>query len=183
MRPLRGEGSCQAPDAKTSQVLVTAPHRTPGVSPSFSIYAVSKYHIGFVITFCKSTYFLTYSNSKEGQCQRMFKLLHNCNHLNARKIILKILQARLQWSINRELPNVQDGFTRGRGTKDQIANIHWMIEKARKFQKTHLLLLYWLCKVFDCVEHNELWKILQEMKTRPPYLLPVKSVCRSRSYS
>ena len=100
MRPLRGEVSCQAPNAKTSQVLVTAPYWTPGVSSSFSICAVSKHHIGFVITFCKSIHFLTYSNPKEGQCQRMFKLLHNCTHLNASKIMLKILQARLQWSEN-----------------------------------------------------------------------------------
>ena len=136
MRPLRGEGSCQAPDAKTSQVLVTAPHRTPGVSPSFSICAVSKYQFGFVITFCKSIHFLTYSNPKEGQCQRMFKLPHNFNHLNARKMMLKILQARLRRSINRELPDVQDGFRRGRGTRDQILNIHWIIEKARESRKT-----------------------------------------------
>ena len=65
--------------------------------------------------------------------------------------------------MNRELPDVQDGFRKGRGTRDQIANIHWTIEKAREFQKN----IYFCCidynKVFDCVDHNKLWKILQEM--------------------
>ena len=183
MRPLRGEGSCQAPDAKTSQVLVTAPHRTPGVSPSFSICAVSKYQFGFVITFCKSIHFLTYSNPKEGQCQRMFKLPHNFNHLNARKMMLKILQARLRRSINRELPDVQDGFRRGRGTRDQIANIHWMIEKARKFQKTIYFCFIDYTKAFDCVDHNKLKNSSKDGNIRTPYLPPEKSVCSSRSNS
>ena len=72
-------------------------------------------------------------NPKEKQCQRMLKLLHNCTHLS--KVMLKILQPRLQQSMNCELPDVQTGFRKGRGTRDQIANIRWIIEKARVFQK------------------------------------------------
>ena len=77
--------------------------------------------------------------------------------------MIKILQVSLQQYVNQELPDVQTGFSKGRGTRDQIANIHWIIEKAREFQKKHPLLLYCLCKAFDCVYHNKLWKILQEM--------------------
>ena len=78
--------------------------------------------------------------------------------------MLKILQARLQPYVNRELPDVQAGFRKGRGTRDQIANIHWIIEKAREFRKKHLLLLYWLCQTFVCVDHSKLWKILKEIE-------------------
>ena len=81
---------------------------------------------------------------KERQCQNMFKLPHNCTISHARKIMLKILQARLQQYVNWELSDVQAGFRKGRGTRDQIANICWVTEKARKFQKKHLLLLHWL---------------------------------------
>ena len=86
-----------------------------------------------------------HSNPKERQCQRMLRLPHNCTHLTS-KVMLKILQARLQQHVNCELPDVQAGFRKGRGTRDQIANIHWIIEKAREFQKKHLFLLYWLCQ-------------------------------------
>ena len=81
----------------------------------------------------------------------------------ASKVILKILQARLQQYSNYELPEIQVGFKKGWGTRDQIANIHWIIEKAREFQKNISLLPYWLAKAFDCVDHNKLWKILKEM--------------------
>ena len=74
--------------------------------------------------------------------------------------MLKILQARLQQYMNRELPDVQAGFKKGRGTRDQIANICWIIEKAREFQKKHLLCCIDYAKAFDCVDHNTLWKIL-----------------------
>ena len=77
--------------------------------------------------------------------------------------MLKILQARLQQYVNYELPDVQAGFRKGRGTRDQIANIRWIIEKAREFQKKHLFLLCWLCQSLDYVDHNKLWKILKEM--------------------
>ena len=97
--------------------------------------------------------------------------------------MLKILQARLQQYVNRELPDVQAGFRKGRGTTDQIANICWIIKKARKFQKNIYFCFIDYAQAFDCVDHNKLWKILKDGNTRPPDLPPEKSVCRSRSYS
>ena len=79
------------------------------------------------------------------------------------KIMLKLLQARLQQYMNRELPNVQAGFRKGRGTRDQIANICWIIKKAREFQKNIYFCFIDYAKAFDCVDHNKLWKILKEM--------------------
>ena len=76
------------------------------------------------------------------------------------KVMLKILQARLQWYLNHELPDVQAAFRKGRGTRDQIANIHWIIEKAREFQKNICFIDY--AKAFDCVDHDKLWKILKD---------------------
>ena len=83
--------------------------------------------------------------------------------------MLKILQARLEQYVNHELPDVQDGFRKGRGTRDQIANICWIIEKAREFQKNINSCFIDYAKVFDCVDHNKLWKILKEMGI-PDYL-------------
>ena len=77
--------------------------------------------------------------------------------------MLKILQARLQQYVKRELPNVQAGFRKGRGIRDQIANICWIIEKAREFQKNIYFHFIDYAKAFDCVDHNKLWKILKEM--------------------
>ena len=77
--------------------------------------------------------------------------------------MLKILQARLQQYVNCELPDVQPGFRKGRGTRDQTANIHWSIKKAREFQKNIYFCFADYTKDFDCVDHNKLWKILQEM--------------------
>ena len=77
--------------------------------------------------------------------------------------MLKILQARLQQYMNRELPDVQAGFRKGRGTRDQIANIHWIMEKAREFQKNIYFCFIDYVKTFDCVDHKKLWKILQGM--------------------
>ena len=77
--------------------------------------------------------------------------------------MLKILQARLQQSVNYELPDVQGGFRKGRGTRDQIANIHWIIKKAREFQKNIYFCFIDYAKAFDNVDHNKLWKILQGM--------------------
>ena len=76
--------------------------------------------------------------------------------------MLKILQARLQQYMNRELPDIQAGFRKGRETRDQIANIRWIMEKAREFQKNILCFIDY-AKAFDCVDHNKLWKILKEM--------------------
>ena len=115
------------------------------------------------------------------------KELSNCSTImlisHARNVMFKILQARLQQYRNRDFADVQAGFRKGRGTRDQIANICWIIEKAREFQKS-------ICfidntKAFDCMDHNKLWKILQEMgiPDGPPFLPPEKPVCRARSNS
>ena len=79
------------------------------------------------------------------------------------KAILRILQARLQQYVNRERPDVQAGFRKGRGTRDQIANICWIMKKAREFQKNIYFCLIDYAKAFDCVNHNKLWKILKDM--------------------
>ena len=96
-----------------------------------------------------------HSDPKERQCQRILKLPHNCTHLTS-KVKLKILQARLQQYVNCELPDVQAGFGKGRGTRDHI-------EKAREFQKNIYFCFIDYAKAFDCVDHNKLWKILQDM--------------------
>ena len=99
---------------------------------------------------------------------------------HASKIMLKILQARLQQYMNRELPDVQAGFRKGRGTRDQIANIYWIIEKAREFQKNIYFYLMDYAKASDCADHNELWKnCKRDGNTRSPDLPPEKSVRRS----
>ena len=82
---------------------------------------------------------------------------------HASKVMLRILQARLQQYVNRALPDVQAGFRKGRGTRDQIANIRWITEKAREFQKNISFCFIDYAKAFDCVDHNKLWKILKEM--------------------
>ena len=80
------------------------------------------------------------------------------------KVMLKILQVRLQQYLNRELPDVQAGFRKGRGTRDQIVNIHWIMEKARESQKNIYFCFINYAKAFNCVDHNNLWKILKEME-------------------
>ena len=82
--------------------------------------------------------------------------------------MLKILQARLQQYVNCELPGVQAGFRKGRGTRHQIANIHWIMEKTREFQKNIYFCFIDYAKAFDCVDHNKLWKILKEMRIPDP---------------
>ena len=82
---------------------------------------------------------------------------------HASKVMLKILQARLQQYMNRELPHVQAGFRKGRGTRDQISNICWIMEKGRVFQKNVYFCFIDYAKAFDCVDHNKLWNILKEM--------------------
>ena len=100
------------------------------------------------------------------------------------KIMLKILQVRHQQYLNHELPDVQAGFRKGRGTRDQIANIRWIMEKARKFQKNVYFCFIDYAKAFDCVDHNKPWKILKEMGI-PDHLIHLlrKLVCRSGSNS
>ena len=87
---------------------------------------------------------------------------------HASKIMLKILQDRLQQYVNRELPDVQAGFRKGRGTRDQTANILWIMEKAREFQRNIYFCFIDYAKAFDCVDHNKLWNILQEMGIPDP---------------
>ena len=89
---------------------------------------------------------------------------------HASKVTLKILQARLQQYMNCELPHVQAGFRKGRGTRDQIANIHWIIEKASEFQKNIYFCFIDYAKAFDCVDHNKRWKILKEMGILDPLI-------------
>ena len=95
--------------------------------------------------------------------------------------MLKILQARLQQYVNRELPGVQTGFRKGRGTRDQIANIRWIIKKTREFQKNIYFCFIDYTKAFDCVDHNKLWK--RDGNTRPPDLPLEKPIRRSGSNS
>ena len=124
-----------------------------------------------------------HSNPKERQCQRMLKLLHNALISHASKVMLKILQARLQQYVNHELPDVQAGFRKGRGTRDQIANIRWIMEKAREFQKNIYFCFIDYAKAFDCVDHKKLENSERDGNTRPPDLPLEKSVCRSGSNS
>ena len=97
-------------------------------------------------------------NAKECSNYRTIALISH-----ASKVRLKILQAKLQQYVNHELPDVQAGFRKGRGTSDQIDKICWIIEKAREFQKNIYFCFIDYAKAFDCVDHNKLWKILQEM--------------------
>src|SRR5574341_480494 len=93
----------------------------------------------------------------------MLKLPHNALISHAIKVMLKFHQARLQEYVNHELPDVQAGFRKGRGTRDQIANTHWNIKKVRKFQKNIYFCFINYAIAFDCVDHKKLWKILKEM--------------------
>ena len=104
-----------------------------------------------------------HSNPKEGQCQRMLNYCTIVLISHGSKIMFKILQARLQQYVNWELPDVQTGLQRGRGTRNQIANIHWIMEKAREFQKNIYFCFIDYAKAFHCVDHNKLWKILKEI--------------------
>ena len=97
--------------------------------------------------------------------------------------MLKLLQARLQQYVNRELPDIQAGFRKGRGTRDQIADIHWIMEIAREFQKDIYFCFIDYAEAFDCVDHKKLEKSERDGNTRPPDLPLKKSVCRSGSNS
>ena len=97
--------------------------------------------------------------------------------------MLKILQARLQQYVNRELPDVQAGFREGRGTRDQIANIRWIMEKTREFQKNIYFCFIDYAKAFGCVDHNKLENTGRDGNTRPPDLTLEKPICKSGSNS
>ena len=99
-------------------------------------------------------------HSKERQCSN-YHTTALISH--ASKVMLKILQTRLQQYVNCELPDIQAGFRERRGARDQIANIHWIMEKAREFQKNIYFCFIDYAKAFDCVDHNKMWKIIQEM--------------------
>ena len=102
-------------------------------------------------------------NPREGQCQRISNYRMTALISHASKIMLKILQSSLQKYMNQELPDIWTGFRKGRGIRDQIANIHCIIEKAREFQKSIYLCFIDYAKAFDSVDHKKLWKILKEM--------------------
>ena len=102
-----------------------------------------------------------HSNPKVSQCQTMFKLPHNCTHLTHQRSHAQNSPSQASAIANHELPDVQAGFRKGRGTRDQIASIHWITEKTREFQKNICFSNY--TKAFNCVDHNKLWKILQEI--------------------
>ena len=107
--------------------------------------------------------------------------LHSSHTLANSEVMLKILQARLQQYMNCKLPDIQARFRKGRGIRDQIANIHWIFEKAREFQKNIYFCFIDYAKALDCVDHNKLWKILKEIG--PPDLPLEKLICRSGSNS
>ena len=102
--------------------------------------------------------FLKQESTKECSNYRTIALISHTS-----KVMLKILQAKLQQHVNHELPDVQAGFRKGRGTRDQTANIHWITEKAREFHKIIYFCFIDYAKAFYCVDHNKLWKILKEM--------------------
>ena len=109
-----------------------------------------------------------HSSPKEKQCQRMLKLPHMALISQASKVMLKILQARLQQYVNHELPDVQPGFRKGRGTRDQIANIHWIIEKAREFQKNTYFCFIDYAKAFVWITTNY-GKFLKRWEYQTPW--------------
>ena len=98
-----------------------------------------------------------YNAKERSNCHTVALISHTS------KVMLKSLQARFLQYVNSELPDIQDGFRKGREIRDKIASIHWIIEKNKRVPEKHLLLLYWLCQTFDCVNHNKLWKILPMM--------------------
>ena len=104
-----------------------------------------------------------HSNPKERQCQRCSNYCTIALISHASKVMLKILQAKLQQYVNHELPDVQAGFRKGRGTRDQIASICWITKKAREFQKNIYFCFTDYAKAFDCMDHYKLCKILEEM--------------------
>ena len=104
-----------------------------------------------------------HSNPKESNAKECSNYCTIALISHASKVMLKILQDRLHQYMNRELPDVKAGFRKGRGTKDQIANIYWIRDKAREFQKNIYFCFIDYTKAFDCVDHNKLWKILKDM--------------------
>ena len=122
-----------------------------------------------------------HSSPKERQCKE-YSNYHTIAFIShANRVMLKILQARLQQNLNHDLTDVQAGFRKGRGTRDQIANIRWTIEKAQEFQKNIYFSFIDYAKAFDYVDHSKLENSERDGNTGTPGLPPEKSVCRSRS--
>ena len=117
-----------------------------------------------------------HSNHKEGNAKEYSNYRTTALISYASKVMLKILQARLQQYVNRELPDVQGGFRKARGTRDQIVNICWIIEKAREFQKNFYFCFIDYAKAFDCMDHKKLENSERDGNTRPPDLPPEKSI-------
>ena len=128
----------------------------------------------------RSVFIPVQKNGNAKQCSN-YRTIALISH--ASKVKLKILQVRLQQHVNHELPDVQAGFRKGRGTRDQIANICWIIKKAREFQRNIYFCFIDYAKAFDCVDHNKLENSERDGNTRPSDLSLEKPVCRSGSNS
>ena len=122
-----------------------------------------------------------HSNPKEGQAKECSDYCKTVHISHARQLMLKFLQARHQQYVNQELPDIQAGFRKDRRTRDQIANIHWIIERAREFEKKIYFCFIDYTKAFDYMDHNKLENSSRDGNTRPPYLSPEKHECRARS--
>ena len=117
-----------------------------------------------------------HSNPKERQCKECSNYCTIALISHASKVMLKILQARFQQYMNCEIPDVQAGLRKGRGTRDQIANICWIIKKAREFQKNIYFCFIYYSKAFDYVDQNNLWKILKEMRIPDHLTCPLRNL-------
>ena len=126
----------------------------------------------------KRSFFIPVPKKGNAKASSNYRTIALISH--ASKGILKILQARLQQYVNHELPDIQAGFRKGRGTRAQMANIRWIMQKAREFQKNIYFCFIDYAKAFDCVDHNKLWK-KRDGNTRPPDLPLEKPICRSGS--
>ena len=117
-----------------------------------------------------------HSSPKERQCKECsnYRTVAPISHTG--KVMLRILQARFQQYMNRKLPDVEAGFRKGRGTRDQIANIRWIMQKAKEFQKNIYFCFMDYAKAFDCVDHNKLWKILKEMGIPEHLTCPLRNL-------
>ena len=124
-----------------------------------------------------------HSNSKKGNAKECSNYCTIALISHASKVMLKILQARLQQYVNHKIPDVQAGFRKGRGTRNQIVNICWIMEKAREFQENIYPGFIDFAKAFDCKSQQIVENSSRDRNTRPPDLPPEKSVCRSRSNS
>ena len=122
-----------------------------------------------------------HSNPKKGNAKECPNYCTIALISHASKVMLKIFQTKLQQYVYDELPDVQTGFKKGRGTREHIANIHWIMEKAREFQKNTYFCFIDYAKAFDCVDHNKLENSSRDGNTRPRDLPPEESVCKSRN--